>query len=312
MNRIPPLPITSLILLLLLPALAFLLAMSHFPVAWAQTDYDPITGLTVGPGDNPGELSITWDAHPDGPNDYRVSWAPEGENFRTFSDTDWNAFPTGTSHTVTGLDAGANYKAKVLARFQGGKSPWSAVVVGSAGAASDNTAPEFSSTGETRSLDETVGDATVGTAASIGAALPAATDADADGVTYTLGGTDAGKFGLDAANRQLQSKAGERYDHEAQASYSLELIASDGNGGTATLGVTVNVADRDEPPLTPAAPSVAATSDTNDSLDVSWDAPVNTGRPAIAGYDLRYRGCPTAHGPMAPRTVREALRPSED
>ncbi len=271
--------------------LAVLLPLAYLSAAGAQSGRDAVTGLTAVPGDDPGELVITWDAHPDNAKDYRVSWAPQEESFRTYTDTDWNAFPIVASHTVTGLEAGASYKVRVRARFQNGGSPWSAVVIGSAGAASGNNAPEFASTGETRSLDETVGDA-VATAGNIGAALPAASDADGDGIDYTLGGADAGKFDLDGASRQLRSRAGEKYDHEARASYSVELIASDGNGGTARLSVTVNVADRDEPPLAPGAPTVAGVSGAEGSLDVSWDAPVNAGRPAIDGYDLRYRELP--------------------
>ena len=39
--------------------------------------------MTAQPGDNPGELIIAWDAHPDGANDYRVALAPaDGEYSR--------------------------------------------------------------------------------------------------------------------------------------------------------------------------------------------------------------------------------------
>ena len=41
---------------------------------------------------------------------------PQEENFRTFTGTDWNAFPTGTSHAITGLDASTNYKVRVMER----------------------------------------------------------------------------------------------------------------------------------------------------------------------------------------------------
>ena len=43
----------------------------------------------------------------------------------------------------------------------------------------------------------------------------------------------------------------------------------------------------DEPPDAPATPTVTADSTT--SLTVSWAAPANDGRPAIASYDVQYR-----------------------
>ena len=63
----------------------------------------------------------------------------------------------------------------------------------------------------------------------------------------------------------------------------------DGNSGSDTIAVTLNVTDREEPPLAPDAPSVSATTGSNTSLDVTWTEPSNTGRPAIDNYDLRYQ-----------------------
>ena len=45
----------------------------------------------------------------------------------------------------------------------------------------------------------------------------------------------------------------------------------------------------DEPPTAPAAPRVTATKDTGWSLDVTWNAPRNTGKPPITDYDIQYR-----------------------
>ena len=91
-----------------------------------------VTGLTLSPGDNAGDLVITWDTHPEDPEDYRVRWALDGENFKRFDNADGNAYPTSTSHTVTGLTPGATYKAQVRARFDGDprRSVWSETVTG--------------------------------------------------------------------------------------------------------------------------------------------------------------------------------------
>ena len=101
---------------------------------------DAPTGVSVTGGANAGELDVSWDAHPDGAQEYRLSWAPSDEDFRTWTDTDWNLFLTGTSHTITGLNGGDEYKVRVRARFQSRpQSPWSNVVTGTATASAQST-----------------------------------------------------------------------------------------------------------------------------------------------------------------------------
>ena len=45
----------------------------------------------------------------------------------------------------------------------------------------------------------------------------------------------------------------------------------------------------DEAPLAPAAPVASSTEESTTSLDVTWTAPTNTGRPAITSYDIQYK-----------------------
>ena len=109
-----------------------------------------------------------------------------------------------------------------------------------------NQAPAFADTTLQRSVAEN-------TAANrnVGAVIPAATDADRDSLTYTLGGTHAASFTFDATARQIQTSAA--LDFEVKSSYSVTINVSDGNGGTATVAVTISVTDVDEPPeITPA------------------------------------------------------------
>ena len=96
----------------------------------AQSDRQPApTGLTASTGQASGEVQVSWDTYPSSTKDFRLSWAKNGENFRKWNNLDFNAYPTGTSHLVTGLEDGTEYKFRVRARFDAGKSShWSDVV----------------------------------------------------------------------------------------------------------------------------------------------------------------------------------------
>ena len=147
-----------------------------------------------------------------------------------------------------------------------------------------NAAPVFADTTLTRSIAEN-------TAANVnvGAVIPEATDTDTgDTLTYTMEGTDAASFNFNATTQQITTKTGVTYDFEAKSSYSVTIKVSD-QTDTDTVAVTITLTDVNEPPSAPGAPTVAATSGSTTSLDVSWTAPANSGKPAIASYDLQYR-----------------------
>ncbi len=114
-----------------------------------------------------------------------------------------------------------------------------------------------------------------------------ATDADSDRLTYRLRGADAAAFAMGADTGRLSTKAGVTYDFET-TSYSVTVEVGDGRGGTARTAVAIGVANVDEPPARPPAPTVTAASGTTDSLIVVANAPENTG-PPIIGYSVRYR-----------------------
>ena len=167
-----------------------------------------------------------------------------------------------------------------------------------------NALPTFTEGASTsRAFNETLGDASVSTAGNIGTPV-AATDADTgDTLTYSLEGTDAARFGIVRTSGQLQTKVGEKYNHEAKSSYSVRVKVEDGNSGSDTITVSLNVMDQDEAPLAPNTPSVTATTGSTASLDVSWAAPTNTGRPAITNYDLQYRVQGASSWTNGPRNV---------
>ena len=152
--------------------------------------------------------------------------------------------------------------------------------------AAANSDPTFPMSTAARSVVEnTAGGQNVG-------AVLTASDSDGDTLTYTLEGTDAASFELDTTttpgSAQIQTKTGVSYDHEVKSSYTVEVKADDNNGGTASVTVTITITDVSEPPGRPAAPTVMATAGSTTSLDVSWNAPTNTG-PNIDNYDLQYR-----------------------
>ncbi len=155
--------------------------------------------------------------------------------------------------------------------------------------ATANTAPTFDDgTSTSREFNETIGEATVTTASEIETPV-AATDTDTgDTLEYTLSGTDAAKFEIITTNGQIQTKSGEKYSYETDTSYSVTVTVEDGNGGSDTIDVTLNVTDQDEPPLRPEAPTVSGpSSNSTTSLRVTMTAPDNLGRPPITQYRVR-------------------------
>ena len=205
----------------------------------------------------------------------------DGENFSLSND------PTDPQETITSLKGQGKFTNTRMARLSFTLNQ-------------SNNAPEFTEgTSAMRSFTETVGAATVQSAGNIGGAVTA-TDDDSDTLTYSLEGTDAGKFTVDS-NGQIKTKAGERYDREAKPSYSVTVKADDQNGGTDTIAVTVNVDNATEKPLKPARPVVSSGSTT--SVNVMWSAPSNTGRPPITSYDLQYREGMTGNWMDGPQGV---------
>ena len=127
-------------------ALAAALAAGAVP-AYAAPQRAAVTGLSAQPGDNPGELIIAWDAHPDGANDYRVALAPADGEYSHWRDHTWNAYPTDTTVTFSGLVQDAEYQLKVRARFKpkvsGAKrSEWSPAASGAAAGAAETLPAE--------------------------------------------------------------------------------------------------------------------------------------------------------------------------
>ncbi|MCG9129491.1 cadherin domain-containing protein [Candidatus Poribacteria bacterium] len=107
-----------------------------------------------------------------------------------------------------------------------------------------NTDPVFTEgDSATRSIAENTG-----SGVDIGNAV-SATDADENPLTYSLGGTDASSFSIDSTSGQLRTKGS--LDYETKSSYSLTVSVSDGNEGSDTITITINITDVDETVNTP-------------------------------------------------------------
>ena len=99
------------------------------PTLRAEAQQAAVSGLTLTSA-TPGELTATWDAPDQTPTDYRVNWGESGEDFPSYKGNVGNAYPATNSHTVTGLEEGTEYKARVRARYRGdqleeGQTAWS-------------------------------------------------------------------------------------------------------------------------------------------------------------------------------------------
>ena len=142
--------------------------------------------------------------------------------------------------------------------------------------APQNSAPVFTDgTSTTRSIaEDTASGQNIGT-------IIAATDADNDTLTYTLGGTDAAVFSIVSTTGQLQTNAA--LDYETKASYSVTITVADGNGGSDSITVTINVTDVNETPANTPPVFTDGTSTTR-TIAENTDANVNIGT-AIAGTD---------------------------
>ncbi len=144
-----------------------------------------------------------------------------------------------------------------------------------------NEAPVFADVSITRTVAEN-------TTANTDIGNPiVAPDPDAGAsVTYTLDTSDGANFAIHSATGQLKTK--NALDYETTTSYTLTVTASDG-ALDATISVTVNVTDVDEPP---GAPTELTVTPGVQSLSVSWvapDAAAMSGRPPVNGYDVQYK-----------------------
>ena len=187
-----------------------------------------------------------------------------------------------TTATIVALKVDTSYQVRVRASSNEGISPWSLVGTGSTNK-EGNSAPFFSEgNNPLRSVREN---------APAGQDIEGpvrADDDDSTGLTHRLDGPDADSFDFDAASGQIRTKRGVTYDSETKSTYLVTVAVTDRAGGSDAVPMQINIIDTTERPQAPARPTVRATEKSSRSLDISWNAPENTG-PAITSYEVRYR-----------------------
>ena len=105
----------------------------------------------------------------------------------------------------------------------------------------DSNGNDITGTGITRSVDENTD-----SGQNIGNPVSAA-EFDGQDLIYALGDTtDDAAFGIVSDNGQLQTKSG--LDHEKQSSYQITVTATDTDHNSASIAVTVDVSNVNEPP----------------------------------------------------------------
>ena len=256
------------------------------------------TVMVTSPADNT-TLVVTWDARNTGPpiTEYDVQYRKGGDAFSgdncrgaTLADNCQGILGTTTTTTITGLDEDTSYSVQVRAKNEEGTSDWSRVVTVKTNKGT-NVPPAFTDTGVVNlTVDEnTLANQNVG---------PAVDANDDSTLAYTLEGRDKALFNIVRTSGQIRTKASlnheetpdcKPFDDQINNCYLVIVRADDGAGGSASKEVTISVTDMEEPPSAPGAPRVTATKDTGWSLDVSWNAPRDTGKPPVSDYDIQYR-----------------------
>ena len=200
--------------------------------------------------------------------------------------------------TIDNLDSGSQYEVQVLARNDEGDSPWSPSGRGSTNA-EDNARPSFSGP-FVRRLNENTRPGQNFDQPVTAEDDDLSDESKDERLSYTLVDRNAELFDIDRSTGQLRTASGATYDYEAQSTYTITVKVEDRKGASDTTDVTIEIVDLDEPPNAPPRPTVTTGPSPNQTerLSVTWNPPRdNSGRPPIAGYDLRYSLCPDGECP---------------
>ena len=171
----------------------------------------------------------------------------------------FTAISGASSASYTAITAGKYLRATATYRdTQGGSTDQTAQAT--SGEVAANAPPSFSAETATRSVDENV------TAVTNVGAVVTASDVNSDTLTYSLSGTDASSFTIDSSTGQIKTVASESYDFESPKNPYTVVVevrdSKDGDGAAdtatdATITVTINLGNLDEPGVLEFVPSSA-------------------------------------------------------
>ena len=264
---------------------AALLLVVRLP-AEAQANDRDVSGVTV-TSPNPGELVITWDAPGNAPDDYRVTWKKSDGKWHSYKKDNTvdggNAFPTGTSHTVTGLEEGTEYKARVRARYHNsvGKvkksGPWSAAQEVTVSVTPAPTAQPPANEG--RSTNPPAKPAGLITAASYDSVLLSWTDPGDDTITgyQVLRGPDADNLAVLADDTGDANASYTDSNVAAQTTYAYAIRARNADG--------LSIQSDPVSVTTPAAPPEEEEEDTALSTDQTGLTFLLVGTPRVVSFE---------------------------
>ena len=216
------------------------IAIAGVTVTVNDNDTAQVMDVEITPGD--AELVVEWTAV-DNATGYTVQWKSDTEAYNTGDRQATVTSGSTTSYTISSLTNGTEYTVQVIATRTGANDGPPSVEVKSTPTDPTNNVPVFTLATESFNIDETLGAATASAVADVGGAVDA-TDDDNDTLTYSLDGLHKDRFTIVSTSGQIQTKVGQSYDHEADQFLSLQVVADDGNGGTATADVTVFLTDQ--------------------------------------------------------------------
>ena len=170
---------------------------------------------------------------------------------RSTNKTSWTDITGATSESYTPVAADLNNYLRATVTYRDAHGAGNTAVVVSDNVVAANVAPVFSASPVSRSVAENLDSGT-----EFGDPVTAT---DHDVLSYSLGGTDASSFSIDADSGQLSTAA--MFDYEDVNSYSVTVTATDRGDLTANVTVNISVTDANDPgtvALSSATPRVHA------------------------------------------------------
>ncbi len=226
-------------------------------------------------GTTPGTIQATWDEPTREPFKYRISWAKVDEPYRSYTAPSGNAFPTTTSHTITGLEEGHTYKVNMRADYNGYAGPWSGDIIVAVAGSAANSPPTVEA-----GPDQTV---TGGQNATLAGT---ASDPDGDSMTY-LWTHDRPGLGITLADPAAPYTTFAAPQVASNATVTFTLAATDAHNATASDTTTVTIMPGTPEPVeahvikAPDAPQNLRATPAHDSVILAWDPPDDD---SITGY----------------------------